>query len=117
MGDTLTDFKDVLEYVGNTATAEEVRALFDAGNARIKHVRSLQAAETAAAVKVGDTVTTGGLKPAYLNGLTGTVKSVDRRARRTDVTIDLDESSVGKAGRYGWNGMLSGVPVSAITIL
>lgn len=114
----MTTFQDVLEYVGNHATDDEVRALFTAGNARIKHVRALQAAAIAAEVKVGDTVVTAGLKPAYLNGLKGTIKSVDRRPRRTDVTITLDEDSAFKAGtRYAWGGVMPGVPVSAITIV
>lgn len=113
----MTTFSDVLEYVGNTATAEEVRALFDAGNARIKHVRALQAAAIAAEVKVGDMVRTGGLKPAYLNGLTGTVQSIEP-GRRVNVTLKLDEASAAKAGtRYAWAGIMAGVPVSAITIL
>lgn len=114
----MTTFQDVLEYVGNHATDDEVRALFTAGNARIKHVRALQAAAIAAEVKLGDTVTTAGLKPAYLNGLKGTIDFIDRGSRRTNVTLNLDEDSAERAGtRYAWNGKMSGVPVSAITIV
>ena len=106
----MTTFKDVLDYVGTQATDAEVRALFSAGNARIKHTRALNAAANAATLAVGDEVELTGLKPKYLNGLRGTI---DAKAGQS-FEVKLDDDSRLLAGRYvRFNGLIT-VPASAL---
>ena len=62
--------------------------------AAVKTRRRLLGQISAAAVKVGATVTLEGLSPKYLNGLTGTVKNISG-AR---CTVTLDEASTNDLG-------------------
>jgi hypothetical protein len=116
-------FADVLTYVATTATFDEIKALFAAGNARGKALHAADAAVTAGLLKAGDRVELAGVRPAYLNGLTGTFVRLDtaNRARTTAkqrATVKLDEASAFKAGRYV-NGSreIAGIPVSALKIV
>jgi hypothetical protein len=92
----LTTFSDVIAYVTNQATKEESMALFDAANARLKSLRAATAAENIASLKPDTPVKLGGLKPKYLNDLTGIVVGVEG----TRVKVKLDEASRRTAGRY-----------------
>jgi hypothetical protein len=111
----LTTFREVLDYVGQAANDDEIRALFTAGNARIKQLRALDVAEKAATLKVGDAILTSNLKPAYLNGLSGTILSVDRSGRKVTATLRLDDASALQARHYASANMLSGVPIGSLT--
>lgn len=108
-------FADVLAYVAQSATPEEVHALVDAGNARVRALRATEAAATSAQLTPGARVELHGLKPKYLNGLTG--KFVIRQPSGK-ATIELDEEVSYRAGRYvGANNQMSGIPISALRIL
>ncbi|MFD7161209.1 hypothetical protein ACFV9C_41955 [Kribbella sp. NPDC059898] len=107
-----TTFADVLDYVGSTENSDEIRALFDTGNARIRQLRAMDAAKMAATLKKGDKVETHGLKPKYLNGLIGEVVSIGRTNRGTAVTLDCGPHI--DLGRYGRNGIFRDVPTSAV---
>lgn len=75
-------------------TTAEVRAFIFACDSaaladlqrQIKARHKALRAQAAASVSVGATVTLEGLSPKYLNGLTGTVTSIDRA--RGSVTLD-----------------------------
>lgn len=92
----MTTYSDVLNYMSNQATESEARALFDAANARLKVLRAATAAQNIASLTPDTRVRTGGLKPKYLNGLTGSVVGVEGGR----VRIKLDEDSRFTAGRY-----------------
>ncbi len=76
---------DVVDYIVGSATDSDLSVIINAINLRRKALRAI----TAAAVTVGAKVTLGGLTPKYLEGLTGTVKSISG-AR---CTVTLDEAS------------------------
>jgi hypothetical protein len=110
-------FADVLTYVATTATADEVKALFAAGNARVKAVRAANAAVVSGLLEPGTSVELVNIRPAYLNGLTGTfVRLNDGRGKQRAI-VQLDAASAAKAGRYAPDGKLAGVPVSALKIV
>lgn len=90
----MTTFKDVIAYVTNEATAEEASALFTAANSRQRALRAATAAENIASLKPDTRVRTGGLKPKYLNGLTGSVVAIEG----SNIRVKLD--NVDLAGRY-----------------
>lgn len=92
----MTTFSDVVAYVTNEATESEARALFDTVNSRLKALRAATAAENIANLKPDANVRLGGLKPKYLNGLTGSVVSIEG----TRVRVKLDDQSYRTAGRY-----------------
>lgn len=102
----MTTFNDVLDFV-SSATEQEVRLLFDAGNRRAKTIRENTAAANAANLKPGDKVRTKGLKPKYLSGLEATVK----RMNGSKVDIEVDEKHQFETGRYSRNFT---VPASAL---
>jgi preprotein translocase subunit YajC len=102
----MTTFQEALDFV-STATEQEVRLLFDAGNRRAKTIRANQAAANAATLTVGSKVRTKGLKPKYLSGLPGTVTRVDG----SKISIEVDESHQFETGRYSRNFT---VPASAL---
>lgn len=76
---------DVVDYIVGSATDSDLAVIINA----VKLRRKALAAVTAAAVRVGAQVTLGGLSPKYLNGLTGTVKSISGGR----CTVTLDEAS------------------------
>lgn len=127
----MTNFSDVLSYIGAQATSAEIRQLFDVGNDRIKVLRKIEAAQTACAVVPGETkAKIKDIRPKYLNGLTGTVTGVENAGRGKQVaTLELDANSsltYRLASRRG--GMITsldedrpafvnGIPVSCLELL
>lgn len=110
-------FTDVTTFINNTATREDLGALNKVISARHK---TLMAAD-AALIRVGQTVTTHNLTPAYLNGFTGTVKSIEKN--RATVTLDEESTkSLRYAGRRFYvpeettNYELVGVPLTCLNI-
>lgn len=83
---------DVVDYIVGGATEGDLAVIINAINLRRKALRAI----SAAAVTVGAKVTLDGLSPKYLNGLTGTVKSV--QGARCTVTLD-----VASTDRLSWN--------------
>ena len=72
-------------FILTDATEDDLRRLFDA----IKKRRSILRQITAAAVQAGTDVELTGLSPQYLNGLRGTVESI----QGAHATILLDRES------------------------
>lgn len=97
-----TTYKDVLAYVQNEATTDQVRQLVAAGNDRIRRLRQLAGVDTANALRPGDEIETYGLTPKYLNGLTGTfVRSVTGGKSGPSALVKLDDASALRAShRY-----------------
>lgn len=102
----MTTFQEVLDFV-SSASEQEVRLLFDAGNRRAKTIRANQAAANAATLKPGSKVRTKNLSPKYLNGLPATVTRVDG----PKISIEIDEDHQFETGRYSRNFT---VPASAL---
>lgn len=99
----MTTFSDVAEYIGR-ATDAEVRTMFDLGNARVRAIRAVEAAEAFNNLKPGDKALLKNLKPKYLNGVQVIVTA--ERATKTGhlhVRIDPDDTSTGafQAKRFG----------------
>jgi len=80
-----TTITDVLGYIATKATLDEVWVIFKAVKDRDRSLRK----ETAAKVSVGAEVKLDGLSPKLLNGLTGTVRSING----SSANVDLDSSS------------------------
>ena len=87
---------DVIAFIVARADDTDLANIIGAVNARRKTLRTI----AAASVKPGLKVTLSGLSPKYLNGLTGTVKSVE--GQRCTVTLDRDSTD-----RLSWNARFS----------
>lgn len=74
--------EDVFEYVHGHADEEELDSLVEAFKARRKALSQKRALN----VKVGTEVTLSGLSPKYLNGMSGTVETVN--GTRADVRLN-----------------------------
>lgn len=110
-------FADVLSYVATRATEAEIRQLGTAANAAIKALRAQTAAVVSAQLEPGTRIKLTGVRPQYLNGLTGTfVRMNDGRGKQRAI-IQLDDESRRWARNYAPDGKLAGVPVSALKIL
>ncbi|MCL4414435.1 MAG: nitrile hydratase subunit beta [Actinobacteria bacterium] len=69
-----TTLADVLGFIINGSTADDLERIVDMVRQRQGALRALQAA----AVSVGDQVRIAGLSPKYLNGLEGVVESISK---------------------------------------
>lgn len=78
--------EDVFEYVHGHADEEELDSLVEAFKARRKALSEKRALN----VKVGTEVTLSGLSPKYLNGLAGTVETVN--GSRADVRLNEEST-------------------------
>lgn len=78
---------DVIAFIVARADETDLANILNAVKARRKALGQINAA----AVKVGQRVTLDGLSPKYLNGLTGTVLSVE--GARCTVTLDRDSTT------------------------
>lgn len=85
-----TQPSDVIAFIVARADETDLTNIINAVKARRRTLGQI----SAAAVKVGATVTLEGLSPKYLNGLTGTVKNISG-AR---CTVTLDEASTNDLG-------------------
>ncbi|WP_447008697.1 hypothetical protein ACRAKJ_25770 [Saccharothrix sp. DSM 118769] len=79
---------EVIGFVLERADESDLDRIIDA----VKKRRGLLRDKAAADVKEGKPVTLYGLKPAYLNGLTGIVKSIEP-GRTTRAVVRLDRQS------------------------
>jgi cell shape-determining protein MreC len=98
----MTAFADVLAYITNEATADELRQLVAPINNRHKALREQLAVDALTELHEGDDVETSGIKPKYLDGLTGKFVRFDTSRRtKTYAVVKLDRVSVLQAGpRY-----------------
>lgn len=67
-----TNLTDVLTFIADKASADDLERIWNAARDRQKTLRAIRAA----AVQVGQDVVLDGLSPQTLNGLTGTVLSI-----------------------------------------
>jgi hypothetical protein len=82
-----TTITDVLGYIAGSATDDELERVLHAYKTRRKMLQQVRAAS----VTVGASVTLDGLSPKALNGLTGTVASID--GNRASVELDADSTT------------------------
>lgn len=125
----MTDFNDVLTYVSTRATRDEVKQLFDAGNARSRVLQTIAAAETASALEPGvSVVRVKDIRPAYLKGLTGKLLTVETMGRKQVARLELDRMSSlmysrNKRGGFVMDStspelsILDGIPLSCLEIV
>lgn len=85
-------YDDVIKFITTEADYDQLRGIFDAGNARRKIVSSMETARKAATIKVATEVELSNLSPKYLNGLKGKVTEVDKNR----VTVELDADSTAR---------------------
>lgn len=109
----MSNFAEFLSYMATSATESEVRAVFEVGNQRLKTIRTVTAAENLASLQPGQVVRLGGLKPKYLNGLTGTVQSIEG----SRVRVKLDDVSALTASRYVGLDHTLLAPASTVTLV
>lgn len=105
MTDTIT-MQDVLRFI-RQADASQVSSLSEALRSQHKMLKA-EAAHRNRQLDLGTRVKLKGLRPQYLNGLTGAILSI--RGTKCDVTLDYPH----QARRYNSGGKLLGVPLSAI---
>lgn len=109
-----TNLTTATEFVLSHASREDLSRIGEA----IKQRRVILGTIAAASVATGSSVRLDGLSPKYLNGLTGTVKTLDAKS----AAVELDETSTEK---LRWDGfrkytvpddtkryLLRGVPLS-----
>jgi hypothetical protein len=110
---------DALNFILTSASNEDLSRVIDG----IKSRRTILQTINAASVSIGASVKLDGLTPKYLNGLTGTVASINGRS----ATIKLDERSTKE---LRWSGRkrffiagdateypLGGIPLSTLSIV
>lgn len=110
-----TTFDVVLDYVAQHATREEIHALFNTGNARLKMLHAAEAASTAARLTEGATVELQGLKPKYLNGIRGTFVRMLPGGKAAAVQLSTEDAFL--AGRYVAADNQLHAPLSALRIV
>lgn len=107
----------VVGFIQESADANDLDTVIEAVKAR----RKLLQDQAAAAVKEGLDVTLHNISPKYLNGLRGTVKSIERLSRKRTAVVTLDEESTRtlsfSSAKYGFLASsdsydLNGVPLS-----
>lgn len=104
-----------LAYITQIASAEDINRIVAACNERNKSLRAAAAAKTITELNEGDAVELTGLRPKYLNGLTGTFVRLDTHGNKTTVVVKLDPVSVIQAGpRYVGARNTINVPTSAV---
>lgn len=109
----MSDYATLLSYVATSASEAEVRGLFEVANQRLKTLRTTTAAENLASLQKDQTVRLQGLKPKYLNGLTGTVQGIEGNR----VRVKLDDVSAITAKRYVNFDHTLLAPASAVTLI
>lgn len=87
--DSNSRFSDVVEYVLNAATADELDRLTEAAKQRRENLRMM----VAASLNVGDKVMIVDIRPAYLKGLTGTIARFETIRRSNTAVLKLDTAS------------------------
>lgn len=120
MTDGAATMAEVIGFVLEQADESDLDRITDA----VKKRRGVLRDKAAADVKEGKQVTLYGLRPAYLNGLTGTVKSIKPgRTRKVVVTLDRRSTSVlaySSADYHSLHGQdshdLTGIPITCCQV-
>ncbi|MFJ3714092.1 MULTISPECIES: hypothetical protein [unclassified Streptomyces] len=88
----------VVRYITLHADETDIDRIYAAAKERGRTLRNIRAA----AVTKGVDVTIAGIRPAYLNGLSGTVTELEQKRTQTVVTVRLDAESTDllRAHRY-----------------
>lgn len=110
----MTEFIDVLNYIGDNATETECKELFNHANARIKALRARAGAANAANLTVGDIVCLTGLSPKYLNGCVGEVTNLSPGKAGTSVTVKLDITRFENQRAISGRGPIVRIPASCV---
>ena len=103
----MTAFNEILNSIHSGAVDGQISLLFDALRDRQKTVRKISEAQNVATLKPGTAIVLDGLSPKYLNGLTGTVASI----QGTTVGIKLDQKLY--QGKF-WGTETLRVPASCV---
>ncbi|MFI1765138.1 hypothetical protein ACH41H_24200 [Streptomyces sp. NPDC020800] len=83
-------FPDAVTYIANRASLEDLDLFEEAARQR----RDTFAQERMKALAVGDEVRLGSLKPAYLNDMQGTIRSLNNTSTSNpQATVNLDAAS------------------------
>lgn len=113
---------DLITFVLNQAGEDDLDALADAARRRRDALRAI----AAAAVSEGNRVTIRDISPKYLNGLTGTVKTIETIRKKRCAVVTLDKDSTQKlalsSARYDWlfnqdSHDLPGIPLSCCKVI
>jgi hypothetical protein len=102
--------QDVLAAIANGVMDEHEDRLIQAIKARRRVRSTIETGKALASVKVGSRVSLHGLRPQYLNGLTGVVEEV----RGTRFNVKLDHPMF--AGKYAAGGKVL-VPAATLKVL
>ncbi|MGP4001732.1 hypothetical protein [Streptomyces sp. 8N706] len=117
---TETTLEQAITFILNEADEDGVEKVFNAGNQRMKTLRTIRAA----AVTEGAKVRIHGIKPKKWEGLEGEVKRIENKRTRINVTLLLTKESTeelrlrghwipGDEERYE----ATGIPASACKVL
>ncbi|MFK0047976.1 hypothetical protein ACIQU4_28585 [Streptomyces sp. NPDC090741] len=82
-------FPDAVNYIANRASLGDLDLFEEAARQRQATFNQ----ERMKALAVGDEVRLGSLKPAYLNDLQGTIRSLNTSGRSPQATVNLDAAS------------------------
>lgn len=98
---TEASITEVVAYIQQQADEHDIDSVL----AAVKTRRKLLQDQAAAAVKEGADVELRGLKPKYLNGLTGIVARIESTGPRRIATVTLDKESTQRLAavpKYGY---------------
>lgn len=111
----MTTLADTIDFLHNRATQDDIDAMYPALKRRQKALGDI----TAATVQVGIEVRLDGLSPKYLNGLAGTVETIDGTHARASVKLDKISTDRlrGRSSRFNIPDILiqytlSGIPMA-----
>jgi hypothetical protein len=82
----------LITFVLNQASEDDLDTLADAARRRRDALRTI----AASAVSESDTLTIRDISPKYLNGLTGTVKTIETIRKKRCAVVTLDQDSTQK---------------------
>ncbi|MFE6272189.1 hypothetical protein ACFVQ9_25750 [Streptomyces goshikiensis] len=90
-------FPDAVAYIAHRASLDDLSLFEEAARQR----RAAFAQERMKALAVGDKVRLGNLKPAYLNDMQGTIRSLNNTSTSSpQATVDLDAASTWILSRH-----------------
>jgi hypothetical protein len=105
-------FTDVLAGIA-LLDDEQLDAVFAAAKTRASFLRSVAKQQALATIKVGDIVKLDGLRPKYLNGMTGMIRS--RKGDKFEVTMHTENASADFRSRFQTAALW--VPASCLTVV
>lgn len=107
------NLRDVVTFIITDPSVDTngLNAVITAIKERQRSNRALGTAIAKATLNLGDTVSIGGIRPKYLNGVIGTIKSFSPTRSHANITVvnTQGDSRVG-ASQYG-------IPVQCLTVV